>query len=93
MYAITSRREEAVSNFAGTAFAAVPVFVCDYTAIRTAARTSPCFYLLKQGTVADKQSSRRIAKLINRIETIAVQSPAATPVGDTLLQQETIRPQ
>lgn len=73
VYAVTSRREEATSNFAGTPFAGIPVFVCDYTAIRTAARTNPCVYLLKEGTVADKQSYKRMDKILTGIETLPEQ--------------------
>jgi len=78
VYAVTSRREEAISNFAGTPFAGIPVFVCDYTAIRTAARTNPCVYLLKEGTVADKQSYKRMDKILDQLEPISAQQ--ATPV-------------
>jgi uncharacterized membrane protein YphA (DoxX/SURF4 family) len=73
VYAVTSRREEAISNFAATPFASIPVFVCDYTAIRTAARTNPCVYLLKEGTVADKQGYKRMDKILVRIETLPEQ--------------------
>jgi uncharacterized membrane protein YphA (DoxX/SURF4 family) len=73
VYAVTSRREEAISNFAATPFASIPVFVCDYTAIRTAARTNPCVYLLKEGTVADKQSYKKMDKILVRIETLPEQ--------------------
>src|SRR5687768_13473507 len=73
VYAVTSRREEAINNFAATPFASIPVFVCDYTAIRTAARTNPCVYLLKEGTVADKQGYKRMDKILVRIETLPEQ--------------------
>jgi uncharacterized membrane protein YphA (DoxX/SURF4 family) len=73
VYAVTSRREEAISNFASTPFAGIPVFVCDYTAIRTAARTNPCVYLLKEGSVADKQSYKRMDKILVGIKTLPEQ--------------------
>lgn len=73
VYAVTSRREEAISNFAATPFASIPVFVCDYTAIRTAARTNPCVYLLKEGTVADKQSYKRVDKILVGIKALPEQ--------------------
>jgi uncharacterized membrane protein YphA (DoxX/SURF4 family) len=34
----------------------VPVFSCDYTVIRTAARTNPALYILKSGTIEKKYS-------------------------------------
>ncbi|HKZ65764.1 MAG TPA: BT_3928 family protein [Chitinophagaceae bacterium] len=79
VYAVTSRREEAVSNFAATPFSSIPIFVCDYTAIRTAARTNPCVYLLKEGTVADKQSYKRMDKILNQLETIPAQVVPVIP--------------
>ena len=73
VYAVTSRREEAMNNFSTTSFAGIPVFVCDYTAIRTAARAKPTIYLLKQGTVTDKQSYKRMDKILNELESLPIQ--------------------
>lgn len=73
VYAVTSRREEATANFAATPFSNIPVFVCDYTAIRTAARTNPCVYLLKQGTVANKQGHKRMNEIADQLTSIPVQ--------------------
>lgn len=70
VYAVTSRREEVINNFAGTPLASVPVFVCDHTAIRTAARANPTIFLLKTGTVADKESYKRINKVTEHIKSI-----------------------
>lgn len=73
VYAVTSRRDEAISNFASTPFADIPVFVCDYTAIRTAARTNPAVYLLKEGTVVDKQGYKRMDQIEDQITAIPAQ--------------------
>ena len=70
IYAVTSRTEEAMRYFSTTPFADIPVFVCDYTAIRTAARAKPTIYLLKEGTVADKQGYKRMNKILNELESI-----------------------
>ena len=78
VYAVTSRREEAMNNISTTSFAGIPVFVCDYTAIRTAARAKPTIYLLKQGTVTDKQSYKRMDKILNELESLPIQQ--ALPV-------------
>ncbi len=67
-YLITSRPDEAVTHLSKTKFADIPVFKCDYTAIRSAARTNPCIYVLKQGTVIDKQSYRRINCIISAVK-------------------------
>ena len=62
----------------------MPVFVCDYTAIRTAARTNPCVYLLKEGTVADKQGYKRMDKILDRVETIPAQQAVPANIEDSL---------
>jgi uncharacterized membrane protein YphA (DoxX/SURF4 family) len=73
VYVITNRADEARNNFAASSFADIQIFKCDYTAIRSAARTNPTFYLLKQGTVLDKQSHKRMDKILNKVEAITVQ--------------------
>jgi uncharacterized membrane protein YphA (DoxX/SURF4 family) len=67
VYVVTNRREEALGNFAGTPLAGIPVFVCDHTAIRTAARANPTVYLLKEGSVIDKVSYKQMDKILGRI--------------------------
>ncbi len=42
----------------------IPIFSCDYTAVRTAARTNPTAYVLQKGTVIEKRSYRQIDELI-----------------------------
>ena len=76
VYAVTNRMEEAMKNFAGTSLAAIPLFKCDYTAIRTAARTNPTIYLLKEGTIVDKQSYKRMDMILDRVEALQVQQTA-----------------
>lgn len=67
VYVVTARMEEAPAAFAETSFANIPVFKCDYTAIRTAARTNPCLYLLKQGTILGKWSYKRFNSAIKKL--------------------------
>jgi uncharacterized membrane protein YphA (DoxX/SURF4 family) len=76
VYAVTNRMEEAAKNFAGTSFRDVPLFKCDYTAIRTAARTNPTVYLLKEGTILDKQSYKRMGKILDAIGALPMQQIA-----------------
>ena len=45
----------------------VQVFPCDFTVIRTAARTNPAVYILKSGTITDKYSYRNIDKATGQI--------------------------
>jgi uncharacterized membrane protein YphA (DoxX/SURF4 family) len=72
VYAVTSRLADARKNFALTSFRDIPVFKCDYVAIRTAARTNPCLYLLKEGTVLNKWSYRNTGKAIKKVNSLVV---------------------
>ncbi|MFI5185614.1 MAG: BT_3928 family protein [Chitinophagales bacterium] len=60
VYIVTASVHEAVMTLQKTPFSGIQVLECDFTAIRTAARTNPCLYLLKQGTVVNKWSYKRI---------------------------------
>jgi uncharacterized membrane protein YphA (DoxX/SURF4 family) len=66
-YMITGRPGEAPGKIKNTAFADIPIFKCDFTAIRTAARTNPCIYLLKEGTILDKKSYKQIDKILSEV--------------------------
>jgi len=71
VFAITTQLTEAQQKFASTSFKDITIFKCDYTAVRTAARSNPTIFLLKQGTIVDKQSYRRmdiIQKIIEKTE-------------------------
>ncbi len=92
VYAVTSRREEAISHFASTAFAGIPVFVCDYTAIRTAARTNPCFYLLKEGTIIEKEGHKRAGIIEDRINALPAQAKTIPPPQQDTIQPDTLNP-
>ena len=80
-YAITTQVTQAQKDFAATSFKDIPVFKCDVTAIRTAARTNPCIYLIRQGTVVDKQSAKRMDKILDEIKSLPEQ---ALPVQNRL---------
>jgi hypothetical protein len=66
-YIVTTSLTDASKTLAGTSFAGIPVFKCDFTAIRTAARTNPCLYLLKEGTIVGKWSYKRIISAMNKL--------------------------
>ncbi|MBK5272165.1 MAG: hypothetical protein JJE22_14240 [Bacteroidia bacterium] len=70
VYIITTQLAEATKEFAGTPFAQVPIFKCDYTAVRTAARTNPCIFLLQKGTILGKWSYHRTGTAINKVESL-----------------------
>ena len=62
VYMITTRFNEVPAQIAGTAFAGIPVFKCDVTTVRTAARSNPCVYILQQGTILGKWSAKQMNK-------------------------------
>ena len=51
---VTTQPATVPAAISGTSFRDIPIFSSDYTAIRTAARTNPCLYLLKNGTIIGK---------------------------------------
>jgi uncharacterized membrane protein YphA (DoxX/SURF4 family) len=72
-YMITSKPGEAPDKIKKTSFADIPIFKCDYTALRTAARTNPCIYLLKEGTIIDKQSYKKMGAISSAVKGLSVQ--------------------
>jgi hypothetical protein len=55
-YFVTSNRDLANTIFSQMGFQNITVLNCDFTAIRTAARSNPTLYYMKQGIVAGKWS-------------------------------------
>jgi hypothetical protein len=77
VYLVTASREEADAYLAANDLSAdIPVFTCDATAIKTAARAEPTFYLLKQGTILDKWSYAALESAIPELNALPVQPPA-----------------
>ena len=62
VYIITASLDDAKKALSTTPFSTISMFECDYTAIRTAARTNPCLYLIKQGTIVNKWSYKKISQ-------------------------------
>ncbi|HYM94622.1 MAG TPA: BT_3928 family protein [Chitinophagaceae bacterium] len=85
VYIVTTRIEDAPGALAGTSFADAPVFKCDFTAIRTAARVNPTIYLLKEGTIVDKQSYKRMSKITSQVSSLPVQH---TPMNQDMLPRQ-----
>lgn len=75
VYIITSRVEEVQRKFSNTPLGAIQIFTSDNTAIRTAARTSPAIYLIKEGTITGKWSYRRANSATNKIKTLVAPKP------------------
>ncbi|MDP9230969.1 MAG: DoxX family protein, partial [Bacteroidota bacterium] len=74
VYIVTTTLDEANKVLTATPFSGIPVFKCDYTAIRTAARTNPCLYLLKQGTIVNKWSYKNLEAATHNIRFVPVQN-------------------
>jgi uncharacterized membrane protein YphA (DoxX/SURF4 family) len=57
-----------VEEYFKTKSTVLPVFKCDFTAIRSAARANPTLYLLKSGTVEEKWSYADFEKASSKIK-------------------------
>jgi hypothetical protein len=68
VYVISNRKELARELFNPYVFRDIPVFSCDNTTIRTAARTNPCLYLVEKGTVVAKAGSREMDRIVKLIQ-------------------------
>jgi uncharacterized membrane protein YphA (DoxX/SURF4 family) len=60
VYMISGRPNDAPKEIRGTSFSNIQILKCDLTTIRTAARTNPCIYLLKSGTIEGKWSNKKM---------------------------------
>ena len=74
VYMITARPGEAPEKIQKSSFADIQIFKCDFTALRTAARTNPCIYLLKAGTIEGKWSYKRMNSVQSSINRLPVTS-------------------
>ena len=74
VYIITSRFQEVIANLKSTPLSNIQIFKSDNTAIRTAARTSPCIYLIAKGTILDKWSYHRAGAAVKRIKTVVIEN-------------------
>jgi uncharacterized membrane protein YphA (DoxX/SURF4 family) len=87
-FVITTQYTEAQRNFAATSFNDITIFKCDYTAVRTAARSNPTIFLLKRGTIEDKQSYRRMDIIQKAVDKIPVQKLVLPHVEEAIPQQD-----
>lgn len=75
-YIITAEPGEAVSVLRNTGLNNVQVFKCDYKVIETAARSNPCVYVLKSGTVLGKWSAKQFSQAEKLVASLSVQVSA-----------------
>ena len=74
VFLVTSEPGMAQKNLGSTIFSGIIIYKCDFTAIRTAARTNPCLYLLEKGTILEKWSKHdfgKAEKLINGLNPVS----------------------
>jgi uncharacterized membrane protein YphA (DoxX/SURF4 family) len=76
VYFITANREEASEYLATNDLSSeIPVFTCDATAIKTAARADPTLYLLKKGTIINKWSYAALESALPELSALSLQAP------------------
>ena len=87
VYVVTTSMDKAAAKLANTPFRDIPVFKCDYTVIRTAARTNPALYLLKEGTIINKWSYKRFDDALTAFDKVPMlpkPGDIATPGMDSI---------
>lgn len=87
VYLITIQPSKAAEIIRKTSFSDIPVFKCDETPVRTAARTNPCIYILERGTVRDKWSYKHMNKALKELGSIPPQqkTESGIPGADTTI--------
>ncbi len=79
VYVVTSARSEAEAWLAANGLTReIPVFDCDATAVKTAARADPTVYLVKKGTIVGKWSYASMNDVLPELIQIKLQ-PGAAP--------------
>jgi hypothetical protein len=71
---VTSNRQEASSYLIVNELGSyIPIFGCDATAVKTAARADPTLYLLKKGTILNKWSYANLEMAVPAIAELPLQ--------------------
>lgn len=65
--AFASSNADSARAFLGRNGISVPVYACDFTVIRTAARTNPTLYLLQSGTITGKYGKKDFGDAANKL--------------------------
>jgi uncharacterized membrane protein YphA (DoxX/SURF4 family) len=87
VYFITTEYDKAPVALAGTDFAGIQKFKCDVTNVRTAARSNPCLFILKKGTIVGKWSDKQFDKANSELSKIAAQPVVTDHFIDTISNQ------
>ncbi len=81
VYLITTQPADAPKYVSPTSFADITILKCDFTAIRTAARTNPCLFILNNGTITGKWSRQHFSSTIKLLEGITTKSTPNKPIN------------
>lgn len=73
-YLVTTQQREASEKLRNTSFADIQIFGCDRTPIRSAARSNPGIYLLKEGTILDKKSYKQMSSILTKVNKLPATS-------------------
>jgi hypothetical protein len=68
VYMASQSLVDAMNLFQKNNLSGVQFFNCDFTVVRTAARTDPTIFILKNGVVQEKYSYRKFDKIITNLE-------------------------
>lgn len=83
-YLVTTQPAKAVEEIKSTSFAGIQVFKCDYTAIRTAARTNPAILLLQKGSIINKESYKRMKNVLDVLKKLPAQQTVVPVLQEPL---------
>jgi uncharacterized membrane protein YphA (DoxX/SURF4 family) len=68
VYLASQSLEDAMNSFQKSKVVSVQFFNCDFTVVRTAARTDPTIYLLRNGTIVNKYSRREFDEVTEDLQ-------------------------
>ncbi len=89
VFIITGQAGNAIERIRGTQYSALPVFTCDNTTIRTAARANPTLYIIQQGTITGKWSGPDFdkgEKVLSTLPDMPPPAPVINQPADSLQQ-------
>lgn len=67
VFVVASEAAKGKIIFSASGLSDVVFLSCDYTVVKTAARTNPAFYLVEKGTVREKESAEKTSGFISKL--------------------------
>jgi uncharacterized membrane protein YphA (DoxX/SURF4 family) len=93
IFLATSNRDEANAYLKSNALNGyIPVFGCDATAVKTAARADPTLYLLKKGTILNKWSYANLNQATPQVFELPFQRLSDPVLSEVLLPKNAYHP-